>query len=54
MHFEALGFDYARKTPALAAYVETCKQRSSVQRSGWLETFAAFVRERAPESVLAR
>ena len=41
--FEALGFDYAGRTPALAAYVEACKQRPSVQRSGWLDTFGAFV-----------
>lgn len=53
MHFEALGFDYAGRTPALAAYVETCKQRPSVERSGWLDAFSAFVRERAPEPVLA-
>ena len=53
MHFEALGFDYAARTPGLAAYVEACKQRPSVQRSGWLDAFEAFVRERAPEPVLA-
>lgn len=53
MHFEALGFDYATRTPALAAYVEACKQRPSVRRSGWLDAFGAFVRERAPELVLA-
>ena len=35
MHFEALGFDWAARTPALAAYVETCKQRPSVKQSGW-------------------
>jgi len=53
MHFEALGFDYPARTPGLAAYIDACKQRSSVQRSGWLDAFAAFVRQRAPEAVLA-
>jgi glutathione S-transferase len=53
MHFEALGFDYADRTPALAAYVEACKRRPSVQRSGWLDTLAAFERERALEPVWA-
>jgi glutathione S-transferase len=53
MHFEALGLDYAGRTPALAAYIEACKQRPSVQRSGWLDAFAAFVSQRAPEPVLA-
>lgn len=54
MHFEALGFDYASRTPALAGYMTACKQRSSLQRSGWLEVFGAFARDRAPEPVLAR
>ena len=53
MHFEVLGFDYPVRTPALAAYLEACKQRPSVQRSGWLDTFAAFVGRRTPEPVLA-
>jgi len=52
MHFEAIGFDYATRTPALAAYMGQCKERPSVQRSGWLDTFAAFVEDRAPERVL--
>ncbi len=53
MHFEALGFDFASRTPALGAYVAACKERPSVQRSGWLDAFAAFVRDRKPEQVLA-
>jgi glutathione S-transferase len=53
MHFEALGFDYARRAPAIAAYMEACKQRPSVQKTGWLGAFAEFVSERAPELVLA-
>ncbi len=53
MHFEALGFEYAKRTPALGAYVEACKERPSVLQSGWLDAFAAFVRDRAPEPVLA-
>jgi glutathione S-transferase len=53
MHFEALGFDYAGRTPALAAYMQACKQRPSVRHSGWLDAFAAFVGQRAPEPVLA-
>lgn len=53
MHFEALGFDYAKHTPALASYVERCKARPSVQQSGWLERFGAFVKSRDPEPVLA-
>ena len=52
MHFEALGFDYAGRTPALSAYVDVCKQRPSVRASGWLDAFAAFVADRAPEPVL--
>ncbi|MDJ0851926.1 MAG: glutathione S-transferase family protein [Myxococcota bacterium] len=53
MHFEALGFDFAARTPALGAYVAACKERPSVQRSGWLDAFAAFVGDRKPEPVLA-
>jgi glutathione S-transferase len=53
MHFEALSFDYAVRTPALSDYVESCKQRPSVQRSGWLDTFAAFVHRLEPLPVLA-
>ena len=53
MHFEVLGFDWAARTPALAAYLDACKQRPSVTQSGWVETFTQFVSERAPELVLA-
>lgn len=53
MHFEAMGFDFARRTPALAAYMGACKQRPSIQRTGWLDAFAAFVDSMAPEPVLA-
>lgn len=53
MHFEALGFDYAGRTPALAAYVERCKARPSVVASGWLERFAALVAALDPKLVLA-
>ncbi len=53
MHFEVLGFDYRSRTPALAAYIDACKKRPSVERSGWLDVFADFVRQRAPEQVLA-
>ncbi len=53
MHFEALGYDWARHTPSLASYVERCKARPSVAASGWLGHFAEFVRRRNPERVLA-
>ncbi len=53
MHFEALGFDYASRTPALAAYMSQCKARPSVVASGWLEAFTAFAEARAPQKVLA-
>lgn len=53
MHFEAMGFDFATRTPALAAYVARCKQRPSVVATGWLDAFASFVAARAPERVLA-
>jgi glutathione S-transferase len=53
MHFEALGYDWARHTPALAGYVQRCKERPSVRASGWVEHFTGFVRQRAPEPVLA-
>lgn len=53
MHFEALGYDYATHTPALAAYVERCKARPSVQASGWLDAFGAFVKMLDPRLVLA-
>jgi len=53
MHFEALGYNYAKHTPSLSAYMDQCKARPSVVRSGWLETFGAFVRAREPAQVLA-
>jgi hypothetical protein len=42
-----------KSDPALGVYVAACKQRPSVQTSGWLDTFAEFVRGRDPERVLA-
>jgi len=53
MHFEALGLNFAKRTPALAAYVEACKQRPSVSESGWVETFMGLVERLAAEPVLA-
>jgi glutathione S-transferase len=53
MHFEALGYDWARHTPSLGDYIGRCKDRPSVRASGWLEHFSRFVRQRAPEPVLA-
>ncbi len=53
MHFEALGYAYAQHTPALSGYMERCKQRPSVQQSGWLETFGKFVAMLDPAPVLA-
>ena len=53
LHFEALGFAYAERTPALASYIERCKTRASVRESGWLEAFHDFVAQLAPASVLA-
>jgi maleylpyruvate isomerase len=53
MHFEVLGYDFARNTPALASYIDRCEARPSVQATGWIECFRAFVDSRAPERVLA-
>ena len=53
MHFEVLGYDYAKHTPKLAAYMDRCKARPSVQKSGWLDVFASFVASKAPKQVLA-
>jgi glutathione S-transferase len=53
MHFEALGFDYASRTPGLAVYLERCKSRPSVQASGWLDVFEAFVARLGVAKVLA-
>jgi hypothetical protein len=53
MHFEALGFDYATRTPGLASYMERCKARPSVLASGWLDVFEAFVAGLGVAKVLA-
>ena len=53
MHFEALGYDYAKHTPSLSAYMDRCKARPSVVQSGWVENFLAFTREREPGPVLS-
>jgi len=53
MHFEALGYDYAKHTPSLHAYMNQCKARPSVVQSGWVEVFLAFAREREAGQVLA-
>jgi len=34
MHFEALGYDYSKRTPSLFAYMNQCKARPSVVQSG--------------------
>jgi len=52
MHFEALGYDYAKRAPSLWAYMNQCKARPSVVKSDWVETFLAFARERKPGQVL--
>jgi glutathione S-transferase len=53
MHFEAMGYDYAKHTPSLHSYMEQCKARPSVVQSGWVEIFLAFAREREAGQVLA-
>ena len=53
MHFEALGFDFKEKTPALHDYMERCKLRPSVVKSGWVPTFIAFAQSRGLNQVLA-
>ena len=53
MHFDALGYDYANRTPSLWAYMNLCRARPSVVKSGWLKNFLAFAREREPAQVLA-
>jgi glutathione S-transferase len=53
MHFEAMGYDYAKNTPALSAYMDRCKARPSIKTSGWVETFRAFAGGRNPNQVLA-
>ena len=53
MHFEALGYDYSKHTPSLFAYMNQCKARPSVVKTGWVENFLAVAREREPGQVLA-
>jgi glutathione S-transferase len=53
LHFEVLGYDYAKHTPALSAYVEHCKARPSVAKTGWVQRFLDFARERQVARVLA-
>ena len=53
MHFEALGYDYPSRAPALAGYLERCKARPSVQQSGWLDVFGSFAKSLDPAPVLA-
>ncbi len=53
MHFEAIGYDFAKHTPSLFAYMNQCKARPSVVQSGWIGNFNAFVRDRNPARVLA-
>ena len=53
LHFEVLGYDYAKHTPALAAYIERCKARPSVQGTGWADRFYAFAEARGVAKVLA-
>ncbi len=53
LHFEVLGYDYAKHTPQLAGYIARCKERPSIQQSGWLDDFGTFIKSRAPERILA-
>jgi glutathione S-transferase len=53
LHFEVLGYDYAKHTPALSAYVERCKARPSIAKTGWVPRFLDFARERQVARVLA-
>ena len=53
MHFEALGYDYEKRTPSLWTFMNRCKARPSVVQSGWVENFLAFAGDRAPGQVLA-
>ncbi|MBT8495147.1 MAG: glutathione S-transferase family protein, partial [Deltaproteobacteria bacterium] len=54
MHFEVLGYDYARHTPALAGYITRCKARDSVAKTGWLRRFKSLVETREFDKVLAK
>jgi glutathione S-transferase len=42
MHFDLLGYDFAARTPALAAWMERCRKRPSVVATGWVEGFERF------------
>jgi glutathione S-transferase len=53
LHFEVLGYDYAKHTPALAAYLDQCKSRASVVETGWVQRFLDFAKERQVAQVLA-
>ena len=53
LHFEVLGYDYAKHTPALADYIARCKARKSVQDTGWMERFFAFAKAREVAPVLS-
>lgn len=53
IHFEVLGYDYGKHAPALAAYIERCKQRPCVQQSGWLERIGQLVERMKPDQVLS-
>jgi len=53
MHFDALGYDYAVRAPALHAFKLRCAARPSVIATGWLDTFRGFVKQIAPTRVLA-
>jgi glutathione S-transferase len=55
MHFDLLGYDFAARTPALAAWMERCRQRPSVVATGWVEGFERFFSrdEMRPARVLA-
>jgi glutathione S-transferase len=52
MHFEAMGYDYAKHTPSLFAYMNQCKARPSVVQSGWVENFLTFARKMEAGQVL--
>ena len=53
IHFESLGYEYQKNTPSLKAYIDRCKQRPSVQKTGWLDNFYEVVKSRNPQQVLA-
>lgn len=53
MHFEVLGYDFAKHTPALGAFLDQCKLRPSVVETGWVQRFLDFARDRQVAQVLA-